>query len=438
MRKSYHIDPFVRFTITHNSFKESVLLICLFKSNLLSSTFTFLQKQVLTSLLILAIAIITLSVFSVNSAEARPEYAAELDKDCTFCHIDPAGGGPRNRIGEIFEENYFEFPEDFDPDAVPEEIKDAIKQFTTSLELQTAFINTMHPDTSEGTIANCNACHTSVDRFLLMQAEATFNAQASERIRLTFSNNLGTTLNAFATVDAIPKHLYFKVGQFRLPYGIKQKDHNILVREGYNLGSNKRDVGIELGGSSGRVFYNAAFFNTDNAKAQGLLGTVGGQLGAVRAGVSCIYEKPGDDWERLISTFITASYRGVSLEGEFNFKDASANDMQASIAPESDLDFAEIESKGYYVGAKYRIIPQLTVAGRYGLFDPDRTVLGDASRRITLITQYNFMENGAISLFYWANLPNADRKPDDEINDKGMLRQLKGYNQFILMSRFWF
>lgn len=436
----YDIDPFVRYTNTYYSFKESILLICLFNSNLLSSTSTFLQRQVLTSLLILAIAIFTLFVFSVNSAEARPEFAAELDKDCTFCHIDPAGGGPRNRIGEIFEENYFEFPEDFDPDAVTEEVKDAVKQLTTSLELQTAFINTMHPDTSEGTVANCNACHTSVDRFLLMQAEATFNAKASERIRLTFSNNLGTTLNAFATVDAIPKHLYFKVGQFRLPYGIKQKDHNILVREGYNLGSNKRDVGIELGGSTGRVFYNAAFFNTDNARAQGLLGTVGGQLGVVRAGVSCIYERPGKDWERLISTFITASYSGLSIEGEFNFKDTSsdANDMQSSIAPESDLDFPEIDSKGYYVGAKYRIIPQLTVAGRYGLFDPNRTVLGDASRRITLITQYNFMENGAISLFYWANLPNADRKPDDEINDKGMLRQLKGYNQLILMSRFWF
>ena len=376
------------------------MLVCLFNFNLQSSTITFLQREVLTSLLILAIAIFTLSVFSVNSAEARPEFAAELDKDCTFCHIDPAGGGPRNRIGEIFEENYFEFPEDFDPDAVTEEVKDAVKQLTTSLELQTAFINTMHPDTSEGTVANCSSCHTSVDRFLLMQAEATFNAQASERIRLTFSNNLGTTLNAFATVDAILKHLYFKVGQFRLPYGIKQKDHNILVREGYNLGSNKRDVGIELGGSAGRVFYNAAFFNTDNAKAQGLLGTVGGQLGPVRAGVSCIYDKPGKDWERLISTFITASYSGLSIEGEFNFKDTAsdANDMQSSIAPESDLNFAEIDSKGYYVGAKYRIIPQLTIAGRYGLFDPDRTVLGDASRRVTLITQYNFMENGAILL----------------------------------------
>ncbi len=390
---------------------------------------TFHRKYIRASFLILTMTVFSLIVCSVDIGEARPEFAAELDKDCTFCHIDPAGGGPRNRIGEIFEENYFEFPEDFDMEAVTEEAKEVVKQLTTSLELQTAFINSMHADESEGTVANCNSCHTSVDRFLLMQAEATFNAQASERVRLTLSNNLGTTLNAFATVDAIPKHLYFKVGQFRLPFGIKQKDHNILVREGYNLGSNKRDVGLELGGSSGKVFYNAAFFNTNNAKSQGLLGTVGGQLGPVRAGVSCIYERPGEDWERLISTFITASYSGLSIEGEFNFKDTESSTF---------FDIDEVDSKGYYVGAKYRVIPQLTVAGRYGLFDPDRTVLGDASRRITFITQYNFMENGAISLFYWANLPNANRKPDEEISSKSRLRQLKGYNQFILMSRFWF
>lgn len=398
-------------------------------SNLLPYNITFLSKHFITTLLILAVAIFLLPLFSSNTAEARPEFAAELDKDCTFCHIDPAGGGPRNRIGEIFEENYFEFPEDFDMDAVTEEAKEVVKQLTTSLDLQTAFINPMHTDEDEGTVANCNSCHTSVDRFLLMQAEVTFNAQASDRVRLTLSNNLGTTLNAFATVDAIPKHLYFKVGQFRLPFGIKQKDHNILVREGYNLGSNKRDVGLEVGGSSGKVFYNAAYFNTGNAEAKGLLGTVGGQLGPVRAGVSCIYEKPNEDWERLISTFINASYGGLSIEGEFNFK----NTETVASFNEDDVD-----SKGYYVGAKYRILPQLTVAGRYGLFDPDRTTLGDASRRVTFITQYNFMENGALSLFYWANLPNADRKPDDQITSKNVLRQLKGHDQIILLSRFWF
>ena len=376
---------------------------------------------------------IALSLFLPTSAEARPEFATELEKECSFCHLDPAGGGPRNRIGEIFEENYFEFPEDFDMDAVTEEAMEVVKQLTTSLDFQTAFIKTTHVDAEESTIAGCNSCHSSIDRFLLMQAEVTFNAQASENISLTLSNNAGTTMNAFATVNAIPKHLYVKVGQFRLPFAIKQKDHNILVREGYGLGSNKRDIGVELGGSAGKVFYNAAFFNAGGVTAKGGLGTFGAQLGPVRAGISGIFEKPGDEWERLIGAFLTASYAGLSVEGEFNFGSGVANSSEvASFTPD------DVDSKGYYVGAKYRVLPQLTLAGRYGLFDPDRTIKGDASQRVTLSAQYIFMENGAISLFYWANLPNADRGEDDTIGDKGTLRQLQGTDQIILMSRFWF
>ena len=379
------------------------------------------------------IANIVLSIFFPTVVEARPEFATKLEKECSFCHLDPAGGGPRNRIGEIFEENYFEFPEDFDMDTVTEEAKEIVKQLTTSLDFQTAFIKTTHVDEEENAIAGCNSCHSSIDRFLLMQAEVTFNAQASEHVRLTLSNNAGTTMNAFATVDAIPKHLYVKVGQFRLPFAIKQKDHNILVREGYGLGSNKRDVGVELGGNAGKIFYNAAFFNADNAAAKGGLGTLGAQLGPVRGGISGIFEKPGEDWERLIGAFLTASYAGLSVEGEFNFGSGVANsDEVASFG--SDV----IDSKGYYVGAKYRVLPQLTVAGRYGLFDPDRTIKGDASQRVTLSAQYNFIENGAISIFYWANLANADRGADDTIQDNGTLRQLQGTNQIILMSRFWF
>ena len=380
-------------------------------------------------LLFTLIASVAMCCFFQNAAEARPEFATELDKECSFCHIDPAGGGPRNRIGEIFEENYFEFPEDFDMEAVTEEAKEVVKQLTTSLDLQTAFIKTTHVNEEENAIAGCNSCHSSVDRFLLMQAEVTFNAQASEHVRLTLSNNAGTTMNAFATIDAIPKHLYVKVGQFRLPFAIKQKDHNILVREGYGLGSNKRDVGVELGGSAGKLFYNAAFFNANNAAAKGGLGTIGTQLGPIRAGVSGIFEKPGEDWERIIGAFLTASYAGFSLEGEFNFGNSGE---VASFSPDA------VDSKGYYVGAKYRLFPQLAIAGRYGLFDPDRTIKGDASQRVTLSAKYNFMENGAISLFYWANLANADRSADDAIGDKGTLRQLQGTDQIIVMSHFWF
>ncbi len=386
---------------------------------------TFLRKYIPVFFIFIFVCV----NLCLNSVESLPEFAAELEKDCNFCHIDPAGGGPRNRIGEIFEENYFEFPKDFDMNAVSEETQEMIKQLSTSLDLQTAFIKNIHSDSEEGAVAGCNSCHSSVDSFLLMQAEVTFNAQASDHVRLTLSNNLGTTLNAFATVDVIPNKLYSKVGKFRLPFGIKQKDHNILLREGFGLGSNKRHVGVEFGGSSGKLFYNAVYFNSQNATANGLLGTLGGQLGPIRAGISCKYEKPSDEWDRLFATFATLSYAGLTLEGEFNF----GNNGNVG-----SFNVDDVDSKGYYFGAKYRILPQLTVAGRYGLFDPDRNVLGDAGRRLTFIAKYNFMENGAISLFYWANIPNDNRKPDEEISNNGLLRQLKGINQVILMSHFWF
>ncbi len=370
-----------------------------------------------------------------NVTEARPEFAAELGKDCTFCHIEPTGGGPRNRTGEIFEENYFEFPKDFNLEEASKEAQAVVKQLTTSLELQTAFIKTTHVDESENTIASCNSCHSSVDRFLLMQAEVTFNAHVSERMRLTLSNNVGTTRNAFATVKLIQEHLYVKVGQFPLPFGIKQRDHNILIREGYGLGSNKHEVGLELGGSAGKVFYNAAFFNAKNTIASGGLGTVGGQLGPLRAGISGRVGRDGDDWEQLIGLFVTAAYAGVSVEGEFNFGNIGerGKDSQIASAPITPDAF---DSKGYYVGARYRIHPQLSVAGRYGLFDADRNIRGDAAQRITLSVDCNFMENGALSLFYWANLANSAARDSERIT--GIPRQLQGTDEVILMSRFWF
>ena len=394
---------------------------------------TAARKPTQSGSLFLLRTLLTLSIafalFAPNVAEARPEFAAELGKDCGFCHFDPAGGGPRNRTAEIFEENYFEFPEDFDLDAVTEEVKAITEQLTTALDLQTAFIKTTHVDETENTFANCGSCHSSVDRFLLMQAKVTFSAQASEHLRLTLSNNAGTTLDAFATIDAIPKRLYIKAGQFRLPFAITQKDHNILVRSGYGLGSNKRDIGVELGGSSGDLFYSAAFFNTDAGAAKSGFGTLGAQLGPIRAGVSALLEKPSADWERLIGAFLTASYSGVTLEGEFNFGNSGE---VAAFTPDA------VDSKGYYIGAKYRVRSQLTIGGRYGLFDPDRAVKGDASRRLTLNAEYNFMQNGAISLFYWANLANPDHDPEDSATDGATHRQNQGTDQIILLSRFWF
>ena len=371
----------------------------------------------------------------VSDSTARPEFAAMEDKECSFCHLDPAGGGPRNAIGQVYEDNYFEFPEDFDPEAIMEEAEEVRQRLTTAVNIRTAYIKTTHVNLEGRARATCTSCHSSVDSFLLMQGELTVNAQASDKLRLTLSNNMGATLNMFATVDAVPKHLYVKVGQFRVPFGLKQRDHNILVRQGYNLGSHKRDVGIEVGGAYGKLFYNAAVVNgnrsagqaADSNQHKGVVATAGSTLGPVRGGVSFLLDRDRDlDREMIAGAFLTAALKNLTLEGEFNFGGSFGDDESIGF---SDDDIA---SKGYYFGVKYRVMPELMLSGRYGLFDPDRMVKGDGSQRVTLAAQYIFMQNGSLELFYWLNIANADR--DTASAD----RQLEGTDQLILMSHFWF
>ena len=371
----------------------------------------------------------------VSDSIARPEFAAMEEKECSFCHLDPAGGGPRNAIGQVYEDNYFEFPEDFDPEAIMEKAEEVRQRLTTSINIRTAYIKTAHVDLEERARATCTSCHSSVDSFLLMQGELTVNAQASDKLRLTLSNNMGATLNMFATVDAVPKHLYVKVGQFRVPFGLKQRDHNILVRQGYNLGSHKRDVGIEVGGTYGKLFYNAAVVNgnrsagqvADSNQHKGVVATAGSTLGPVRGGVSFLLDRDRDlDREMTAGAFLTAALKNLTLEGEFNFGGSYGDDENIGFSDD------DITSKGYYFGAKYRVMPELVLSGRYGLFDPDRTLKGDGSQRVTLTARYIFMKNGSLELFYWLNIANDDRGEEDPD------RQLDGVDQLILMSHFWF
>ncbi len=367
----------------------------------------------------------------VANVGARPEFAAQEDKECIFCHIDPAGGGPRNEIGQVFEDNYFEFPEDFDAEAIMAEVETVAKRLTTAIDIRTAYIKTNDVNHSDRSRASCNSCHSAIDSFYMMQGELTLNAQASEKVRVTLSNNMGSTLNMFATIDAVPRHLYVKVGQIRIPFGIKQKDHNILVRQGYDIGSNKRDVGVEIGGSAGKVFYNAAVFNggravrSDINQHKAWTSTIGSSIGPVRGGISYLVDKPRDERNMVAAAFLTAVHKGLSIEAEVNLGNGVAEN-------ESLLGDFGVASLGYYAGTRYRMGPKLILSGRYEAFDPDRDRNGDESRRVSGSVRYTVTDNATLELYYWGNIANEDRAPDTKD------RQLLGVDQIILMSHFWF
>jgi hypothetical protein len=54
----------------------------------------------------LALAMLT---FASTPTQATPAYAAKEKKACGFCHVNAAGGGPRNATGQKYEKNGHKF-----------------------------------------------------------------------------------------------------------------------------------------------------------------------------------------------------------------------------------------------------------------------------------------------------------------------------------------
>ncbi len=52
-----------------------------------------------------ALALVATVTLAPYQAKATPAYAAQTKKACGFCHVNPAGGGPRNANGQKFEKN---------------------------------------------------------------------------------------------------------------------------------------------------------------------------------------------------------------------------------------------------------------------------------------------------------------------------------------------
>ncbi len=56
-----------------------------------------------------AIAATMMMIGGPRVAQATPAYAAKEGKACGYCHVNAAGGGPRNDVGKKYEANGHKF-----------------------------------------------------------------------------------------------------------------------------------------------------------------------------------------------------------------------------------------------------------------------------------------------------------------------------------------
>jgi hypothetical protein len=65
-------------------------------------------KKILVVVCGFAAAILIVGAMSLSitqKASALPAYAQSTGKPCGYCHVNPAGGGPRTAAGKKFQEN---------------------------------------------------------------------------------------------------------------------------------------------------------------------------------------------------------------------------------------------------------------------------------------------------------------------------------------------
>jgi hypothetical protein len=73
-------------------------------SNVSSPTRVLFGAGAVAAAILIAGAVITVSP---RQAQAWPKYAKQTKLPCGKCHVNPAGGGPRNDFGNAFEANGF-------------------------------------------------------------------------------------------------------------------------------------------------------------------------------------------------------------------------------------------------------------------------------------------------------------------------------------------
>ena len=67
-------------------------------------------KVLVAAVAALAIGGVLATVAAPKPAAALPAYAAATGKACGACHVNPAGGGPRNAFGDAFAANGHKLP----------------------------------------------------------------------------------------------------------------------------------------------------------------------------------------------------------------------------------------------------------------------------------------------------------------------------------------
>jgi hypothetical protein len=317
-------------------------------------------------------------------AAALPLYATRQGLPCSGCHFDPQGGGPRNEFGFNYEKNRHDLAPDVGKWAdliLANKLADVL-YVGTNFRTQYMAIHDIGAPAKD-------------DLSTTFPMEGAFYVTLAPHSNLTlvYNRDLHDSRDAFALVHDLPAGLYFKVGQFRVPFGLRMDDHTSAMRAGFRdalagsfgtsgfLPYDPRTVegGLEMGFTPATGWLaSAAITNGGPAfanQSQALAGKVAYFGSRFIAGVSGYHNDATSTQEH--------DQRG-SLYAGLNVTPRLQLVGEAGIGRTTDLVNGERDLRGMFAEADVRLARGWLVRGKYDFIDLDHRVAGLASERYTL------------------------------------------------------
>ncbi|MBI4509525.1 MAG: hypothetical protein HY698_07795 [Deltaproteobacteria bacterium] len=171
-------------------------------------------------------------------AHAIPRFAVREGLPCMACHVNPSGGGMRNRYGRYV----------FAPTELAAKISLAGKRpleadigdtLSFGADARTAYIEQRVPD------------KTDLGTIFQMQSDLYVAAHLFQGLTLYYDRGSYGSFEAISLYEfplgTAGNSAYVKAGRFMPTYGLRLENHNLFVRQDIGFGPRDKDVGLEVG-----------------------------------------------------------------------------------------------------------------------------------------------------------------------------------------------
>jgi len=341
------------------------------------------SRAVVLLLSAVALAAVGLAL-AARPAAALPLYATRQGLPCSGCHFDPQGGGPRNDFGFNYEKNRHELAPDVGKwaDLVLANKLGDFLYVGTNFRTQYMRIHDI------GTSSKLDVSTT-----FPMQGDLYFTLVPHSNLTLVYGRDLHDTRDAWGMIHDLPGGLYFRAGQFRVPFGLRIDDHTGAMRAGF------RDALAGSFGTSGFLPYDPRI--PEGGLEIGFTPHPGWLASAAITNGGAAFANQAQALSAKLSYFGPRFIAGLS--GYHNYSTSTAiTDKRASLyaglnlgarlqllsevglGTSDDTTFGRRDLRGSYAEADWRLARGVLLRGKYDFIDLDHRVAGLAQERWTV------------------------------------------------------